>query len=106
MSEILFNREHDLSGLVSFVSEKIEAGKVTLDTYISTDNMLVDRGGVEPATKLPSASRFNYFKVNDTLFSNIRTYFRKVWLADFEGGASPDVLIFRTKNSEVANSSN
>lgn len=100
MSNFAFNKEYELSELVSFAGEKIESEKVSLDTYISTDNMLVDRGGVEPATKLPSALKFNYFKVGDTLFSNIRTYFRKVWLADFEGGASPDVLIFRTNDSE------
>src|SRR5690554_1574547 len=97
----MFDREYELSTLVSFVNEKIESELITLDTYISTDNMLMDRGGVEPATKLPTATRFNHFKDGDTLFSNIRTYFRKVWLAEFEGGASADVLIFRTKDSEV-----
>ena len=101
MSKIIFNREYELSELVSFVGEKIEAEQVTTNTYISTDNMLVDRGGVEPASKLPSVNRFNHFKIGDTLFSNIRTYFRKVWLADFEGGASADVLIFRTDDDKV-----
>ncbi len=99
--ELVFNKEYELSDLVDFVNDKIHSTKVTLDTYISTDNMIVDRGGVEVATKLPSALKYNHFKVTDTLFSNIRTYFRKVWLADFEGGASPDVLIFRTKNPEI-----
>jgi len=100
MSDFQFNKEYELTELVSFVGDKIDANKVSLDTYISTDNMLVDRGGVKPATKLPAAAKFNQFKCNDTLFSNIRTYFRKVWLADFEGGASPDVLIFRSKDPE------
>jgi type I restriction enzyme S subunit len=100
MSDFQFNKEYGLTELVSFVGDKIDANKVSLDTYISTDNMLVDRGGVKPATKLPAAAKFNQFKCNDTLFSNIRTYFRKVWLADFEGGASPDVLIFRSKDPE------
>jgi type I restriction enzyme, S subunit len=100
-SECVFNREYDLSELVDFVNDKISSTKVTLNTYVSTDNMIVDRGGVEAATKLPLASKFNHFKVTDTLFSNIRTYFRKVWLADIDGGASPDVLIFRTKDSDI-----
>lgn len=102
-SEQIFNREYELSELVDFVSDKIYAAKVTLDTYISTDNMIVDRGGITPATKIPLSSKFNHFKVTDTLFSNIRTYFRKVWLADFKGGASPDVLIFRTKDAGILN---
>jgi len=49
---------------------------------------------------MPSG-KVNQFLKNDTLFSNIRTYFRKVWFASFDGGSSPDVLIFRTKDAEV-----
>ncbi|RJG51446.1 restriction endonuclease subunit S [Motilimonas pumila] len=100
-SDFVFNKEYPLSDLVEFVNEKIDSTKISLDTYISTDNMITDRGGVETATKLPSATKFHHFKPTDTLFSNIRTYFRKVWFAEFEGGASPDVLVFRTKDPKV-----
>ena len=100
-TEPLFNKEYTLSEIASFVGDKIPASEISRDNYISTDNMLVDRGGVEPAIKLPAASKFNHFKPSDTLFSNIRTYFRKVWVADFEGGASPDVLIFRTNDAKI-----
>ena len=100
-SDFVFNKEYPLSDLVEFVNEKIDSTKISLDTYISTDNMITDRGGVETATKLPSATKFHHFKPTDTLFSNIRTYFRKVWFAEFEGGASPDVLVFRTKEPKV-----
>ncbi|EPQ8266572.1 restriction endonuclease subunit S [Vibrio alginolyticus] len=100
-SDFVFNKEYPLSDLVEFVNEKIDATKISLDTYISTDNMITDRGGVETAKKLPSANKFHHFKRTDTLFSNIRTYFRKVWFAEFEGGASPDVLVFRTKDPKV-----
>ena len=31
--------------------------------------------------------------------ANIRPYLKKVWLANKEGGASPDVLVFRVKES-------
>lgn len=96
-----FNKEYPLSEMASFVGDKIPASEISCDNYISTDNMLVDRGGIEPAIKLPAASKFNHFKTSDTLFSNIRTYFRKVWLADIDGGASPDVLIFRTNDAEI-----
>ncbi|WP_409040830.1 hypothetical protein [Mannheimia haemolytica] len=37
----------------------------------------------------------------DILFSNIRTYFKKVWLAEFSGGCSPDVLVMRSKNTDI-----
>ncbi len=101
MSDLALYTEYQLSDVVDYVNEKIDASIVGLDKYISTDNMLPGRGGVEVAVKLPSAKKFNSFKESDTLFSNIRTYFRKVWLAEFSGSASPDVLIFRTKNEEV-----
>lgn len=94
-------QEASLGDVANFVTDKISASKVTLGNYISTDNMQVDRGGVIPAVNLPQASKFNHYKPTDTLFSNIRTYFKKVWLADREGGASPDVLIFRTKDPDI-----
>ncbi|WP_419798712.1 MAG: restriction endonuclease subunit S [Terasakiella sp.] len=95
-----FNTTHELGNIIDLISDKISADEVDENTYISTDNMIVDRGGVEKASKLPAASKFNHFQVGDTLFSNIRTYFRKVWHASFEGGASPDVLIFRSKDKK------
>lgn len=96
-------QEVSLGDVADFVTDKIAASSVTLDNYISTDNMQVDRGGVVPAATLPQASKFNYYKPTDTLFSNIRTYFRKVWLADRAGGSSADVLIFRTKDEKKLN---
>lgn len=39
------------------------------------------------------------FEAGDILFSNIRTYFRKVWRAKFAGTCSPDVLVMRPKNT-------
>ena len=35
----------------------------------------------------------------DILVSNIRPYFKKIWRATFEGGCSPDVLIFRENDT-------
>ncbi len=96
-------QEVSLGDVADFVTDKIAASNVTLDNYISTDNMQIDRGGVVTAATLPQASKFNHYKPTDTLFSNIRTYFRKVWLADRAGGASADVLIFRTKDKKQLN---
>ena len=96
-----FNKEYELGDFAYFSNEKISAEEVSQEEYISTENMVVDRGGVEKASKLPSVSKFNSFQKTDTLFSNIRTYFRKVWMASFDGGASADVLVFRTKDASV-----
>ncbi len=96
-----FNKEYELGDFAYFSNEKINAKEVAQEEYISTENMVVDRGGVEKASKLPSVSKFNSFQKTDTLFSNIRTYFRKVWMAAFDGGASADVLVFRTKDENI-----
>ena len=61
-SDFVFNKEYPLSDLVEFVNEKIDSTKISLDTYISTDNMITDRGGVETATKLPSATKFHHLQ--------------------------------------------
>ena len=85
--------------IVELITNKVNASEISLSNYISTDNMLPNCGGVTYASSLPAANKFNAFSETDTLFSNIRTYFRKVWFAGFSGGASADVLIFRSKNS-------
>lgn len=57
--------------------------------------MLSNIGWVVSANSLPTISAVIKFVHNDILFSNIRTYFKKLWLSDRIGWASNDVLIFR-----------
>lgn len=92
-----------LSDISYYVSDKINITKISLDKYISTENMLPDRGGVVMASSLPTIPKVNSFNVGDVLFSNIRTYFRKVWFASFSGGVSNDVLVLRSKDNNVLN---
>ena len=84
-----------LNDICFFVDEKIFLRKLTKNTYISTENMLPNRGGIVAASTLPSLSQIQSFKVGDVLVSNIRPYFKKVWQAEFDGGCSNDVLVFR-----------
>lgn len=93
--------ETTLGEVVVLCSTKIPTTKINLNNYISTENMLSDKGGVTISNALPNTLNVNHYKINDTLFSNIRTYFKKVWHADREGGASNDVLIFRPKNNKI-----
>jgi len=87
-----------LCNIADFVCDKVNVRELDVENYISTENMLPDRGGVEIAAKLPASGNVNAFVPGDVLFSNIRTYFKKVWMADREGGASADVIVFRPKN--------
>lgn len=84
--------------LVEFVSEKAKAQDAAYATYVSTENMQADFGGVGIAVTVPKSGSVTKFIIGDTLFSNIRTYFKKVWQAEFDGYCSNDVLVFRTKD--------
>jgi type I restriction enzyme S subunit len=83
-----------------FVNEKTSVNKLNIDSYISTENMIPEFSGVSTSSKLPSLGSFTKFKNGDILISNIRPYLKKVWKADKNGGASNDVLVFRS-GSEV-----
>ena len=80
-------------------TEKIETSVLTRNTYISTENMMSNCGGVEVASSIPTGKVTSFCK-DDTLISNIRPYFKKVWYARYNGGCSNDVICVRTK-SEV-----
>lgn len=64
--------------------------------YISTENILPNKGGVVPSSITPYEDAIIYHP-NDVLISNIRPYFKKIWFADKIGGCSGDVLCFRSK---------
>ncbi|WP_016778648.1 restriction endonuclease subunit S [Anaerophaga thermohalophila] len=85
-----------------FVNDKIDSEKLTLDNYISTDNMLPDYSGVKKATKLPTTYRVTKFIEDDVLMSNIRPYLKKVWKSDRQGGVSNDVLVFRSGSKVIS----
>jgi type I restriction enzyme S subunit len=89
-----------LGSVAEMATDKISVNKVTAESYVSTENMLPDRGGVGLAPKIPPSGNVNAFCPGDVLFSNIRTYFKKVWLAPRHGGASSDVIIFRPRGTQ------
>ncbi len=93
--------KYSFQDVIEIVSDKILVSDISLSNYVSTENMLPNNGGLLEATTLPAVKKVNHFKNKDTLFSNIRTYFRKIHFSKNDGGANPDVLIFRTKNEDV-----
>jgi len=92
--------ETSLGEVTHYASGKIPVSEVDLDNYISTENLLAGKLGVTQAATIPKVSKVNAFAAGDTLFSNIRTYFKKVWYSDKSGGASNDVLVFRPVDEE------
>lgn len=90
-----------LGDVLTISPEKIELAKVEVENYISTDNMQPYFGGIEPAVKLPSVKKVSKYQEDDILFSNIRTYFKKLWLANKNGGCSNDVIVFQAKEKII-----
>ena len=93
-----------LANICDLIDEKILLNKIINHNlfkmnYISTENMLPDKNGIIPPKSIPSIGKGCKYKTNDTLLSNIRPYFKKIWLAKNEGACSNDVLIFRAKES-------
>ena len=70
---------------------------IDVDSYISTENMVPNKGGIVKADSIPDVKSTSKYEVNDILLSNIRPYFCKIWLADKDGGCSNDVLVLKTK---------
>lgn len=90
--------EKELGAIAEFVSKKTSLENLSVDTYISTENLLADYAGVVSASKLPAIGNFTKYKEEDILISNIRPYLKKVWFADKQGGCSNDVFVVRAKS--------
>ena len=84
-----------LSTLCTYIKGKVAVDTLDEHTYISTENMIPNKGGVERASSLPSTQYTQAFDKGDVLVSNIRPYFKKIWMAEYSGGCSNDVLVFR-----------
>lgn len=65
-----------------------------LENYISTENMLPNKGGITSPSNIPNGSAIAY-QLGDVLISNIRPYFQKIWQANCDGACSADVLCIR-----------
>ena len=91
-----------LSDICFYAKGKVNVSGLTDADYISTENMLSNKGGITTASSLPSTIQTQAYKKNDVLVSNIRPYFKKIWFANFDGGCSNDVLVFRAKEDTDA----
>lgn len=88
--------KYKLSDICHYRKGKVvDVSLLTDDTYISTENMMPNRGGITKATTLPTVDSTQLYKKGDVLVSNIRPYFKKIWQATCDGGCSNDVLVFQ-----------
>lgn len=92
-----------LSDICELINQKININVAInnnlCNKYISTENMLPNKQGITVTSNIPSGGSVTLYRKDDTLVSNIRPYFKKIWLAKNDGCCSNDVLVFRAKNN-------
>lgn len=77
-------------------TDRADIKMLSIDSYITTDNMLQNRRGITTYTgTFENITVAVGYHCNDILVSNIRPYLKKIWLSDRNGGCSPDILVFR-----------
>jgi type I restriction enzyme S subunit len=91
------------SEICDYINDRVNVSDLTVDTYISTENMLPNKEGITRSAGLPTVFQTSAFNADDVLISNIRPYFRKIWFADRNGGCSNDVLVLRARENCVPN---
>ena len=89
----------NLKDVACFVKDKGETSKLNLNTYISTENMQPNRGGISIASNLPNTNYVTACNCGDIVIANIRPYFKKIFLIPTNGfGCSSDVLCIRAND--------
>lgn len=91
--------KYRLSDICSYRKGKVEVGSLNPETYISTENMLPNKGGITGAASLPTVVLTQEYRKGDVLVSNIRPYFKKIWRAECDGGCSNDVLVLQANDN-------
>ena len=86
---------YELSSLCYYAKGKISIDSLSKRNYISTENIMPNKGGIVDASNLPSVKYTQRYVKGDILVSNIRPYFKKIWMAENDGGCSNDILVFR-----------
>ena len=89
-----------VSKIAQIINYKIESSSITINNYISTENLIPNFGGIMQASSLPT-NKVTSFKKNDILISNIRPYFKKIWFSNIDGGCSNDVICLRIIDNRV-----
>jgi len=80
-------------------TKSIAFDEVDANAFVTTENLLADRGGVRFPAEKPKSGSFRVFAPEDILISNIRPYLRKLWMSDRLGATSGgDVYIVRASD--------
>ena len=85
--------------------ERILSTQISIEQYVTTDNMLKKCQGICRAESMPPYEvGLVQYSQGDILLSNIRPYLEKCWLADRNGGCSSDVIVFSPSTTKLSSS--
>lgn len=93
-----------LGDLLKYSKDRIKVENLNNKNYISTENMLPNKGGVINASGIPNCKTVTKYEYGSVLISNIRPYFKKIWYSNKEGGASNDVLVLKNIDNQLVES--
>ena len=96
------DRNSRLRDICYQVADHVDYDNANQETYVSTESLMQNKGGRQLASSLPTTGKITRYKAGDTLISNIRPYFKKIWYAPFEGTCSGDVIVFRANDPSNA----
>ena len=96
------DRNSRLRDICYQVADNVDYDNANQETYVSTESLMQNKGGRQLASSLPTTGKITRYKAGDTLISNIRPYFKKIWYAPFEGTCSGDVIVFRANDPSNA----
>ena len=91
-----------LDDICSQSKETVSLEAAQLETYVSTENLLPNKAGLQLSAGLPTSGKVTRYRKGDTLVANIRPYFKKIWCATDEGTCSGDVIVFRANDARYA----
>lgn len=88
-----------LGDVAHYSKERVLLDNISIQNYVTTDNLLQNKQGKVEAEKMPkqSSSTVTRYDDNDILIANIRPYLKKIWFANYSGGSSSDVLTLKVK---------
>ena len=90
-----------LGEVATYSDKRIKASSVEENNYIGVENLLQNKAGKIISNYVPSEGNVTAYNINDVLIGNIRPYFKKIWLADNNGGASGDVLVVHIIDNSI-----
>ena len=90
-----------ISNICEYATSRIAYSSIDKASYVSTDNLLQNCEGMVEYDGSPTTDTVVEYRKSDILLSNIRPYLKKLWLADRDGGCSPDVLVIRVKDERI-----